>query len=186
MSDSFLTRIFKTFPWQKILTHSYSRVVLRVLEKAVAEKKRFSVYVTESQPDSAGWVSRVTKCGLVFTLKGNTPAESQLFSVFVQATDGRSSQKTQRPCNRGVGCSCGVNKNVSDQDFIMKVALSALTQFTCHVHSYVLEKVDLVIVGAEGVVESGGIINKVCFRKKSGAWFKLLFLFFYLGVIWMW
>ncbi|TNN27978.1 Translation initiation factor eIF-2B subunit alpha [Liparis tanakae] len=26
---------------------------------------------------------------------------------------------------------------------------------------YVLEKVDLVIVGAEGVVESGGIINKV-------------------------
>lgn len=28
-------------------------------------------------------------------------------------------------------------------------------------HSYVLEKVDQVIVGAEGVVESGGIINKV-------------------------
>lgn len=26
---------------------------------------------------------------------------------------------------------------------------------------YVMEKVDLVIVGAEGVVESGGIINKV-------------------------
>jgi len=25
-----------------------------------------------------------------------------------------------------------------------------------------MEKVDLVIVGAEGVVESGGIINKVC------------------------
>ncbi|KAA8584282.1 hypothetical protein FQN60_008067, partial [Etheostoma spectabile] len=65
---------------QKILTHSFSRVVLRVLEKAAAEKKRFSVYVTESQPDSAG---------------------------------------------------------------------------------YVLEKVDLVIVGAEGVVESGGIINKI-------------------------
>lgn len=39
---------------QKILTHSYSRVVLRVLEKAAAEKKRFSVYVTESQPDAAG------------------------------------------------------------------------------------------------------------------------------------
>ena len=26
---------------------------------------------------------------------------------------------------------------------------------------YIMEKVDLVIVGAEGVVESGGIINKV-------------------------
>lgn len=31
---------------------------------------------------------------------------------------------------------------------------------------YVLEKVDLVIVGAEGVVESGGIINKVRFSRK--------------------
>lgn len=29
---------------------------------------------------------------------------------------------------------------------------------------YIMEKVDLVLVGAEGVVESGGIINKVrCF-----------------------
>jgi len=27
--------------------------------------------------------------------------------------------------------------------------------------SYVMEKIDLVLVGAEGVVESGGIINKV-------------------------
>lgn len=32
-------------------------------------------------------------------------------------------------------------------------------------HRYVLEKVDLVIVGAEGVVESGGIINKVRFSE---------------------
>lgn len=27
---------------------------------------------------------------------------------------------------------------------------------------YVMEQVDFVMVGAEGVVESGGIINKVC------------------------
>lgn len=27
--------------------------------------------------------------------------------------------------------------------------------------SFIMEKVDLVIVGAEGVAESGGIINKV-------------------------
>ncbi|KAG5835065.1 hypothetical protein ANANG_G00268160 [Anguilla anguilla] len=38
----------------KILTHSSSRVVLRVLVEAAAEKKRFTVYVTEPQPDSAG------------------------------------------------------------------------------------------------------------------------------------
>lgn len=34
-------------------------------------------------------------------------------------------------------------------------------------HRYVLEKVDLVIVGAEGVVESGGIINKVCLSEQA-------------------
>lgn len=39
---------------QKILTHSSSRVVLKVLESAAADKKRFTVYVTESQPDSSG------------------------------------------------------------------------------------------------------------------------------------
>lgn len=36
-------------------------------------------------------------------------------------------------------------------------------------HRYVMEKVDLVIVGAEGVVESGGIINKVCSVKSQGS-----------------
>uniref|UniRef100_A0AC11B3F6 Eukaryotic translation initiation factor 2B subunit alpha n=1 Tax=Ovis aries TaxID=9940 RepID=A0AC11B3F6_SHEEP len=41
----------------RILTHAYSRVVLRVLEAAVAAKKRFSVYITESQPDLSGQVS---------------------------------------------------------------------------------------------------------------------------------
>ncbi|XP_037735056.1 translation initiation factor eIF-2B subunit alpha isoform X2 [Chelonia mydas] len=64
----------------RILTHAYSRVVLRVLKAAAESKKRFSVYITESQPDQAG---------------------------------------------------------------------------------YIMERVNLVIVGAEGVVESGGIINKI-------------------------
>lgn len=41
---------------QRILTHAYSRVILRVLEAAVAAKKRFSVYITESQPDLSGQV----------------------------------------------------------------------------------------------------------------------------------
>ncbi|XP_078454565.1 translation initiation factor eIF2B subunit alpha isoform X2 [Lampetra planeri] len=63
-----------------ILTHSSSRVVLRVLAEAAASKKRFHVYVTESCPDRSG---------------------------------------------------------------------------------YIMEQVDLVFVGAEGVVESGGIINKI-------------------------
>ncbi|NXD50803.1 EI2BA factor, partial [Corvus moneduloides] len=88
----------------RILTHAYSRVVLRVLEAAVESKKRFSVYVTESQPDQAGQVF----INLVFILL-NIPV-----TVILDAAVG-----------------------------------------------YIMEKVDLVLVGAEGVVESGGIINKI-------------------------
>jgi len=50
------SHVFCCCCWQRILTHAYSRVVLRVLEAAVEAKKRFSVYVTESQPDQAGQV----------------------------------------------------------------------------------------------------------------------------------
>ncbi|NWH72383.1 EI2BA factor, partial [Piaya cayana] len=88
----------------RILTHAYSRVVLRVLQAAVEGKKRFSVYVTESQPDQAGQVL------IKFSLrKLNIPV-----TVILDAAVG-----------------------------------------------YIMEKVDLVLVGAEGVVESGGIINKI-------------------------
>uniref|UniRef100_A0AAY5L7V6 Translation initiation factor eIF2B subunit alpha n=1 Tax=Esox lucius TaxID=8010 RepID=A0AAY5L7V6_ESOLU len=88
---------------QKILTHSSSRVVLKVLESAAADKKRFTVYVTESQPDSAGqkMADKLRKLNIPVT-------------VVLDAAVG-----------------------------------------------YIMEKVDLVIVGAEGVVESGGIINKI-------------------------
>uniref|UniRef100_A0A667YFW7 Translation initiation factor eIF2B subunit alpha n=1 Tax=Myripristis murdjan TaxID=586833 RepID=A0A667YFW7_9TELE len=105
MSRAKVAKLCHTFikDGAKILTHSYSRVVLRVLEKAAAEKKRFSVYVTESQPDAAGR-QMAEALG-----KLNVPV-----TVVLDAAVG-----------------------------------------------YVLEKVDLVIVGAEGVVESGGIINKI-------------------------
>ncbi|KAF3820603.1 hypothetical protein GH733_005148 [Mirounga leonina] len=89
--------------YSKILTHAYSRVVLRVLEAAVVAKKRFSVYITESQPD----------------LSGQKMARA-LYHLNVPVT----------------------------------VVLDAAV-------GYIMEKVDLVIVGAEGVVENGGIINKI-------------------------
>ncbi|KAM9841027.1 translation initiation factor eIF2B subunit alpha [Aulostomus maculatus] len=105
MSRTKVAKLCHTFikDGAKILTHAYSRVVLRVLEKAASEKKRFSVFVTESQPDSAGR----QMAGALRKL--NVPV-----TVILDAA---------------VGC--------------------------------VLEKVDQVIVGAEGVVESGGIINKI-------------------------
>ncbi|NXN15625.1 EI2BA factor, partial [Indicator maculatus] len=93
----------------RILTHAYSRVVLRVLEAAIESKKRFSVYVTESQPDQAGQV----------------------------LIDVQKMAKALRKLNIPV-----------------TVILDAAV-------GYIMEKVDLVLVGAEGVVESGGIINKI-------------------------
>ncbi|NWI57958.1 EI2BA factor, partial [Calyptomena viridis] len=96
----------------RILTHAYSRVVLRVLEAAVESKKRFSVYVTESQPDEAGQVL----IHLVFILVNRATLRNLNIPVTV----------------------------------ILDAAVG-----------YIMEKVDLVLVGAEGVVESGGIINKI-------------------------
>ncbi|XP_063313071.1 translation initiation factor eIF2B subunit alpha [Pelobates fuscus] len=87
----------------KILTHAYSRVVLKVLEEAAEANKRFSVYVTESQPDHAG-------------------------------------------------------RNMAEALRKMKVPVTVILDAAV---GYIMEKVDLVIVGAEGVVESGGIINKI-------------------------
>ncbi|NXU47943.1 EI2BA factor, partial [Turnix velox] len=99
----------------RILTHAYSRVVLRVLEAAVEAKKRFSVYVTESQPDQAGQVL--------------------IHFSFLKITQKMA--KALRKLNIPV-----------------TVILDAAV-------GYIMEKVDLVLVGAEGVVESGGIINKI-------------------------
>ncbi|NXX44257.1 EI2BA factor, partial [Tricholaema leucomelas] len=95
----------------RILTHAYSRVVLRVLEAAIESKKRFSVYVTESQPDQAG----------------------QTLFYFNRQKMAKALRKLNIP---------------------VTVILDAAV-------GYIMEKVDLVLVGAEGVVESGGIINKI-------------------------
>ncbi|NWV05835.1 EI2BA factor, partial [Ptilonorhynchus violaceus] len=104
----------------RILTHAYSRVVLRVLEAAVESKKRFSVYVTESQPDQAGRVP----LNLVFVLVN------------------------------GVSYRQKMAKALRNLNIPVTVILDAAV-------GYIMEKVDLVLVGAEGVVESGGIINKI-------------------------
>ncbi|XP_046839997.1 translation initiation factor eIF-2B subunit alpha-like [Xenia sp. Carnegie-2017] len=86
-----------------ILTHSRSRVVLKLLKSAANEKRRFNVFVTESAPDKSGYKmhQQLTEAGIPSTV----------------ILDG------------AVG--------------------------------YIMEKVDFVLVGAEGVVESGGIINKI-------------------------
>ncbi|CAG8677156.1 2011_t:CDS:2, partial [Dentiscutata heterogama] len=86
-----------------ILIHSYSRVVMLLLQRAAACKKRFKVYVTESRPLSLG--IRAAK----------------------------------------VLCKAGIPATV-----IYDTAVG-----------YIIDKVDAVFVGAEGVVENGGLINAI-------------------------
>ncbi|KAJ2004491.1 translation initiation factor eIF-2B subunit alpha [Coemansia thaxteri] len=88
---------------QTILVHSYSRVIMGLLRRAVKQNKRFRVYVTESRPDQSGL---------------RAAAELQKLGV---------------PC-----------------EVILDAAVG-----------YIMQKVDLVLAGAEGVVESGGLINKI-------------------------
>ncbi|SPO26621.1 related to GCN3 - translation initiation factor eIF2B, 34 KD, alpha subunit [Ustilago trichophora] len=87
-----------------VLTHSYSRVVMQALKHAaLTQRKRISVYVTESRPHGLG-------------LKTYT----QLMQY-------------------GIPCTVILDSAVA----------------------YTMPKVDLVLTGAEGVVESGGILNAV-------------------------
>ncbi|KAJ2808359.1 translation initiation factor eIF-2B subunit alpha [Coemansia guatemalensis] len=88
---------------QTILIHSYSRVIMGLLGRAVKQNKRFRVYITESRPDQSGL---------------RAAAELQKMGI---------------PC-----------------EVILDAAVG-----------YIMEKVDMVLVGAEGVVESGGLINKI-------------------------
>ncbi|EGN92467.1 hypothetical protein SERLA73DRAFT_191121 [Serpula lacrymans var. lacrymans S7.3] len=85
-----------------ILTHSYSRVVMKTLLRA-HERKRISVYVTEARPRGLG-----------------LRTYDELTAV-------------------GIPCTVVLDSAVS----------------------YVMDKVDLVLVGSEAVVESGGLINAV-------------------------
>lgn len=85
-----------------ILTHSYSRVVMKTLLRA-HERKRISVYVTEARPRGLG-----------------LRTYDELTAV-------------------GIPCTVVLDSAVS----------------------YVMDKVDFVLVGSEAVVESGGLINAV-------------------------
>ncbi|KIJ17384.1 hypothetical protein PAXINDRAFT_112327 [Paxillus involutus ATCC 200175] len=85
-----------------ILTHSYSRVVMKTLLRA-HERKRISVYVTEARPRGLG-----------------LRTHDELTAA-------------------GIPCTVVLDSAVS----------------------YVMDKVDFVLVGSEAVVESGGLINAV-------------------------
>lgn len=106
----------------KILTHSYSRVVMKTLLRA-HERKRISVYVTEARPR-----------GLGFVLSSVTLEISKNTNIFIE-----SLRTYEELTSAGIPCTVVLDSAVS----------------------YVMDKVDFVLVGSEAVVESGGLINAV-------------------------
>ena len=86
-----------------ILIHSYSRILMLLLQKAATLRKIFTVYVTEAKPSSSGV---------------------------------RAVQELRR---------AGINAHV-----ILDASVG-----------YFLGQCDMVFVGAEGVVENGGLVNQV-------------------------
>uniref|UniRef100_A0A0R3RJQ8 Translation initiation factor eIF2B subunit alpha n=1 Tax=Elaeophora elaphi TaxID=1147741 RepID=A0A0R3RJQ8_9BILA len=87
----------------RILTHSYSKVVLEVLLNAGRRGVNAHVFVTESCPDKSG-------------------------KIMIKALE-----------DAGIQCTLILDAGVG----------------------YIMETIDLVMVGAEGVMETGGIINKI-------------------------
>mmetsp|Transcript_6725 Transcript_6725/g.18001 ORF Transcript_6725/g.18001 Transcript_6725/m.18001 type:complete len:340 (+) Transcript_6725:108-1127(+) len=86
-----------------VLTHGFSRVVLTLLKRAVAQGTHFNVVVTEGRPDGTGL---------------------QMAKALDEA---------------GIPATLVLDSGVA----------------------YMLERVELVLIGAEAVVENGGVINKL-------------------------
>uniref|UniRef100_A0A7E4ZX42 Translation initiation factor eIF2B subunit alpha n=1 Tax=Panagrellus redivivus TaxID=6233 RepID=A0A7E4ZX42_PANRE len=104
-SRSIIAKCFRPFIRSnlKVLTHSYSKVVLESLLESKAHGCVFHVFVTESQPDNSGrrMAEKLRQSGIQTTL-------------------------------------------------ILDSAVG-----------YIMESIDIVVFGAEGVMETGGIINKI-------------------------
>lgn len=133
---SYFSVVFQAISfYQIILTHSKSRVVLQAMKEAAENNKIFEVYVTSSSPNCSGYVC------IIFTIENISFNTCKwvvnyilVFIIFKREEMCKSLTK--------LGISCTI---------ILDSAVG-----------YVMEQVDMVMVGAEGVAESGGVINKVC------------------------
>ncbi|GLC48199.1 hypothetical protein PLESTB_000069900 [Pleodorina starrii] len=86
-----------------VLTHGYSRVVLRLLQQAFSSGLQFSVIVTEGRPDGTGII---------------------------------------------------MAKKLDTENIPVTLVLDSCV-------AYIMDRVDMVLTGADAVVENGGIINKL-------------------------
>lgn len=107
------------------------------MKEAAANNKIFSVYVTSSSPDNSGY-------GFLLPTLTTFRDVSSLNKCTSFLSMSRQ-EMCQNLSKLGVSCT-----------LILDSAMG-----------YVMEQVDMVMVGAEGVAESGGVINKVLQSRTS-------------------
>jgi len=115
-----------------VLVHGNSRVVAELLLKA-AESKKFSIYITESRPNDRGTLSY---------------------------EDGDEVGGARKD---GSGSGSNASKSGGEYQSAVQYAAAGIPTtiiLDCGIGA-IMDQVDLCIVGAEGVMENGGIVNKV-------------------------
>lgn len=117
---------------QRVLTHGSSRVVIALLCEA-AKTKHFSVFITEGRGNGSGYV---------FVLYSLPPSRNQHCRSLCAS------------CNDMFGSSLQTAEKLAETGIPTTVILDSAVGFY-------MEQTDMVIVGAEGVVENGGIVNSV-------------------------
>ncbi|KAK2970007.1 hypothetical protein RJ640_008347 [Escallonia rubra] len=122
-----------------ILVHGFSRVVLEVLKTAAESRKLFRVFCT-------GGTMRHEDDSVNFDLKPRTGAKDYA-EKRIPHTDLPGSPKG-RPDRTGLRLS----NELAKLDVPVKLLIDSAV-------AYSMDEVDMVFVGADGVVESGGVIN---------------------------
>ena len=125
-----------------VLVHGNSRVVSELLLKA-AESKKFRIIMTESRPNDVHIdsepetetesVRKMGRCGGRFSNGGGGEDGGEDTAVFASSQSALQFAQAGIPTTVVLDCSVGA----------------------------IMDQVDLCLVGAEGVMESGGIVNKV-------------------------
>ena len=170
-----------------MLTHGHSRVVLALLRRAVAQGINFSVVVTEGRPDGTGQsmaraldelgvpVTLVLDSGVAYALERYARGGAAASGVGHGGAGRRSRRGAARrgaghARARAPGGRAG-RPRARDRARLPSPAASApgsspplqptTMRPSIHPPPPPAPSVDMVLTGAEGVVENGGVINKL-------------------------
>ena len=138
-----------------VLVHGLSRVVLSVLKAAMNTGKNFTVFVTEGRPEASG-------CHMAEQLLANGIPVSPFHVPVVSLRFGGPKAYVSYPDIPHSLVSTLVTRGaIAAPRLIIAASVMQCTLVLDSAAAFVMEGVDMVLMGAEGVVENGGIINKL-------------------------